>query len=87
MKVGILGSGAVAKSLAAGFLQHDHAVMLGTRTRDKLNEWAAQNPRATVGSVADAASFANGQVALTKPIRAPPVTLISPIHGFLATHY
>ena len=31
MNVGILGSGDVAKALAAGFLKHGHDVMLGTR--------------------------------------------------------
>jgi hypothetical protein len=32
MKIGILGSGDVAKALAGGFLEHGHGVMLGTRT-------------------------------------------------------
>lgn len=31
MKVGILGSGDVAKALAAGFLEHGHSVVMGTR--------------------------------------------------------
>mgnify|MGYP001381461739 CR=1 FL=1 len=57
MKVGILGSGAVAQSLAAGFLKHGHAAMLGTRQPAKLADWAAKNPKATVGSFADAAAF------------------------------
>ncbi len=57
MKVGILGSGAVAKSLAAGFIKHGHSVMLGTRTASKLAEWAGQNPAAKIGPVADAAAF------------------------------
>ncbi len=58
MKVGILGSGDVAKALAGGFLQHGHDVMLGTRTPGKLADWAAQNPNARIGSFADAAKFA-----------------------------
>ncbi len=57
MKVGILGSGAVAKALAAGFLAHGHDIMLGTRQRSKLDAWAAQHPKATVGDVAAAAAF------------------------------
>lgn len=32
MKVGVLGSGDVAKALAAGFVANGHGVMLGTRT-------------------------------------------------------
>jgi hypothetical protein len=34
MKVGILGSGDVAKALAAGFIKHGHQVTLGTRDVD-----------------------------------------------------
>ena len=33
MKIGILGSGDVAKALAGGFLKHGHDVTLGTRNR------------------------------------------------------
>ena len=44
MKVGILGSGEVAKTLASGFLKHGHDVTLGSRTPEKLDEWAAANP-------------------------------------------
>jgi predicted dinucleotide-binding enzyme len=58
MRVGILGSGDVAKALAGGFLQHGHDVMLGTRTPGKLADWAAQNPDGRIGSFADAAKFA-----------------------------
>jgi 8-hydroxy-5-deazaflavin:NADPH oxidoreductase len=57
MKVGILGSGAVAKSLAAGCLKYGHHVMLGTRTASKLTDWAVQHPAAKIGPVADAAAF------------------------------
>jgi 8-hydroxy-5-deazaflavin:NADPH oxidoreductase len=58
MKVGILGSGDVAKVLAGGFLKHGHDVMLGTRTPAKLEDWATQNPKARIGSFGDAAKFA-----------------------------
>ena len=58
MKVGILGSGDVAKALAGGFLKHGHDVMLGTRTPDKLADWVTQNPNGRIGSFADAAKFA-----------------------------
>jgi predicted dinucleotide-binding enzyme len=57
MKVGILGSGEVARTLAGGFLKHGHDVKLGTRDSDKLAEWAAQNPHALVGSFSEAAAF------------------------------
>jgi predicted dinucleotide-binding enzyme len=58
MRVGVLGSGDVAKTLATGFLQHGHDVTVGTRTPAKLSEWRAQNPRGKIGSFADAAVFA-----------------------------
>lgn len=57
MKVGILGSGGVAKALGAGFLKHGHEVMLGTRAPAKLAAWAAENPTARIGSFADTAEF------------------------------
>jgi predicted dinucleotide-binding enzyme len=57
MKIGVLGSGDVAKALAGGFLKHGHQVMMGTRTPDKLAGWAAQNSGASIGSFADAAAF------------------------------
>ena len=57
MKIGILGSGDVAKALAGGFLKHGYGVTLGTRTPAKLAEWAARNPGAHLASFADAARF------------------------------
>ena len=57
MKIGILGSGAVATSLATGCIRHGHTAMLGTRTPSKLDEWAAKNPVARVGSFSEAAAF------------------------------
>jgi hypothetical protein len=62
MKVGVIGSGDVAKALAAGFLKHGHDVTLGTREPAKLADWRAKNPKAGVGSFADAAKF--GEVAV-----------------------
>jgi predicted dinucleotide-binding enzyme len=56
-KIGILGSGAVAKTLGSGFLKHGHEVMLGTRSADKLEAWKATNGGAQVGTFADAAAF------------------------------
>jgi hypothetical protein len=57
MKVGIIGSGDVAKTLAAGLLKHGHEVKVGTRSPAKLAEWGTQNAEASVGSFSDAASF------------------------------
>ena len=57
MKIGIIGSGDVAKTLAAGFLKHGHEVQVGTREAGKLADFAKANPKAKIGSVADAAKF------------------------------
>ena len=57
MKVGILGSGGVATTLANGFLKHGHEVVLGSRTPEKLKQWAAANPTGRTGTFADAAEF------------------------------
>jgi 8-hydroxy-5-deazaflavin:NADPH oxidoreductase len=57
MKIGVLGSGDVAKALAGGFIKHGHQVMLGTRDTGKLKDFAAQHKGAQTGSFADAAKF------------------------------
>lgn len=57
MKVGILGSGDVAKSLAGGFVKHGHQVMLGTRDAGKLVDFVSGLDGAQTGSFADAAKF------------------------------
>jgi predicted dinucleotide-binding enzyme len=58
MKIGVLGSGEVAKVLASGFLKHGHKVKLGSRSPEKLSDWAKENPKGSTGSFADAAEFA-----------------------------
>jgi 8-hydroxy-5-deazaflavin:NADPH oxidoreductase len=39
MRIGVLGSGDVAKVLGSGFLKHGHEVTIGTRSPEKLAEW------------------------------------------------
>jgi predicted dinucleotide-binding enzyme len=58
MKVGVLGSGDVAKVLGSGFLKHGHSVTMGTRAPEKLAEWKTQNPRGLVGTFDGAAASA-----------------------------
>ncbi|MBA2736852.1 MAG: NAD(P)-binding domain-containing protein [Pyrinomonadaceae bacterium] len=58
MKIGIIGSGGVAQTLAGGYLAKGYEVKLGTRNAEKLSEWkenAGEN--ASVGSFAEAAQF------------------------------
>ena len=40
-KVGVIGSGMVGQTLAAGFRKHGYDVRIGTRTPGKLEEWLA----------------------------------------------
>jgi predicted dinucleotide-binding enzyme len=57
MKIGVMGSGTVANTLASGFLNHGHQVTVGTGTPGKLADWEKQNPSGLTGSFADAAAF------------------------------
>jgi predicted dinucleotide-binding enzyme len=57
VKVGVLGSGGVAQTLATGFLKHGHQVTLGSRTPEKLKDWAEGNPAGKTGTFASAAEF------------------------------
>jgi predicted dinucleotide-binding enzyme len=57
MKIGVIGSGIVAQTLAGGFLQHGHEVVIGTRDPAKLADWQKANAKARVASFADAAVF------------------------------
>jgi len=66
MKIGIIGSGDVARTLGGGFLKHGHAVMLGTRDPAKLADWVKQNPSGRTGGFADVAKFAEVVVLAVK---------------------
>jgi predicted dinucleotide-binding enzyme len=60
MKVGVLGSGDVARALGTGFLRAHNEVRLGTRQpeEEKVQQWlAAGGSDASVGSFAEAAAF------------------------------
>lgn len=57
-KIGIIGSGIVAKTLGNGFLKHNYEVMLGTRDSEKLASWREQGGAyAHVGSFEETAKF------------------------------
>lgn len=57
MRIGVLGSGSVAQTLAAGFLQQGHEVLVGTRDTSKLSEWLRRHHRASAAGFAEAAAF------------------------------
>ncbi len=56
LSIGVVGSGTVGQVLAAGYARKGHAVTLGTRSPDKLREWAAANPGVALADVATAAA-------------------------------
>jgi predicted dinucleotide-binding enzyme len=61
MKIGILGSGNVAKTLGGKLVSVGHEVKLGSRSPEKLADWAAgAGGGASAGSFAEAA--AHGEV-------------------------
>jgi predicted dinucleotide-binding enzyme len=66
MKIGVLGSGTVAQTLAAGFLKHGYEVMVGTRDAAKLAEWRGKNPKSHLGSFSDTAAFGEALVLAVK---------------------
>ena len=66
MKIGIIGSGVVAQTLAAGFLAHGHEVALGTRDAAKLADFAAAHAGVRVTSTAEAAAFGEAAVLAVK---------------------
>lgn len=54
--IGIVGSGMVGKTLAAGFAKRGHAVTIGSRTPGKLAEWQRKEaPEVRLGDFAEAA--------------------------------
>lgn len=68
MKVGILGSGDVARSLGRGFTTLGHETKLGTRHPDRgeLKEWlSASHGKGSIGSFSDAAAFGEVEVVAT----------------------
>jgi predicted dinucleotide-binding enzyme len=57
-KVGILGSGAVSKTLAAGFLKHGYEVMAGSRDPKKIEAWQEElGSDLKAGDFAETAAF------------------------------
>lgn len=57
-KIGIIGSGIVAKILGSGLMKHGYEVKLGTRTPEKLAEWKTNEGKgAEVGTFEEAAAF------------------------------
>lgn len=67
MKIGVLGSGVVGRTLANGFLKHGHQVMIGTNDAAKRAELAAATGgKALTGGFAETAAFGEAVVLAVK---------------------
>jgi len=65
MKIGVIGSGDVARAIADGLVDSGHDVMIGTRDtgRDELKSWRKKHDtHKSLGSTTEAASY--GEVAI-----------------------
>lgn len=79
-KIGILGSGVVAKSLASGFLKNSYEVMLGTRDINKLNNFT---DKANVGSFEETAKWAETIVLACKGSAAEEVLRLAGVKNLI----
>jgi hypothetical protein len=70
MKIGIIGSGIVAQTLAGGFQKHGYEVKVGSRSPEKLTDWAATHPGISTGTFEEAAAFGDLLVLAVKGRRA-----------------
>jgi hypothetical protein len=66
MRIGILGTGVVGETLADGFLQHGHTVMIGSRSPEKLADWVKEHNGGQAGTFAQAAEFGEALVLAVK---------------------
>jgi len=58
LKIGVLGSGPAGQTLAAGFLDKGHPVMIGSRDVAKLDGWLRHaGPEGQIGTFAETAEF------------------------------
>jgi len=66
-RIGVLGSGAVGKAIADGFIQEGHEVMRGSRDGSKLAEWKqGAGPKGSTGTFAETARFGDVVVLAVK---------------------
>ena len=57
MKIGVLGTGEVGRTLATGFFSAGHEVMMAGRTEEKARAWANEHNGAQAGTYTEAAGF------------------------------
>lgn len=81
-KIGIIGSGAVAKTLGKGLHKHGYDVLLGTRDTAKLNDWKNEHPGINIGSFEDAARYGDIVILAVKGHAALDVLKLAGIRNF-----
>ena len=77
MKVGIIGSGDVGKSLGKGFIAAGHQVKIGSRSPEKLNDWA-KSAGVSTGTFEEVARFGE-VIAWPRSARPPKRRCASPV--------
>jgi predicted dinucleotide-binding enzyme len=85
MKVGVLGTGDVGRSLGRGFAALGHEVKMGARTasHEKAMAWASENgAKASQGTFADAAKFGEVLVMATLGAANPEVVRLAGADSF-----
>lgn len=83
-KIGVIGSGQVARVLSGGFLKHGHEVMIGSRDLTKIHEWKSKSgAKVQVGTLEEVAKFGDILVLAVKGTGAEPTikTLTPYING------
>ena len=79
-KIGIIGSGAVAKSLAQGFIKNNFEVMMGTRDTSKLKDFNEQNGNTIkIGSFEETAQYGEIIILAVKGTKAKSVVELAEI--------
>lgn len=58
MNIGIIGTGIVGRTLAAGFLKYGHQVRLATRHPEKIKDWLAEHGQVGTGTHKEVAAWA-----------------------------
>ena len=85
MKIGILGTGDVGRSLGRGFIALGHEVRMGARSagHEKALQWVGEmGPKASEGTFADAARFGEILVVATLGVAHPSVVAAAGADAF-----
>ena len=85
MKIGIIGTGDVGKSLGKGFLATGNETMMGSRERlnQKSQKWAEEmGPKASTGTFSDAAQFGEIVVLAALGLATPDAIKMAGVENF-----